>query len=378
MTARKTRKKPAAKRSPSNVAAAQRAAVERRLAREKAAKATAQPGGPTPGKVNPNDPAGRTLAQVQPKPAAPVKQIDGKPYSEAANKIAGLASGIMKAHQEEKRKLADTSLYGAAPKERATKLAALMQAGDQARQNQLKKAGNAVWMGPKIADAKLRNTGPERLNEDGSDTTHVGAVGDDIRNKDELMSWLADEVTFNQIKKRMNSAGIAAETYDDVSKIWEQVINQASAAYSTTGKKVTPWALLALRGKTMVGGKPASKTTVSTSIDDMDPASAKAMVNKLASDALGREATPEEVEDFIAKAQTIVSANPQVTTTTTDYNVAGDATSQRSHTTGGLDKAMNRAQQEAQDSLNQTAEHADYQAAGVIFPWFTDALASPV
>lgn len=363
------RKRPA--RKPSNISAAQAAATARRLAEQ---KKTDQK--PKPGQVDPKDPAGRVLAQVQPKPgtAKQEKLGDGKSLSQAANKIAGLASGIMQDKAKERAALADPSLYGKPMSQNQGQLDAIRNQRDQAANRLLASKGNAVYMGP--ASLKLRRRGPERVGEDGGSLDQV-AAGDDVRSKDVLMSWLSDETVFGQIKKRMQDSGLGVATYDDVAKLWEQVVNQAAATYSSTGKKVTPWALLALRGKNMVGGKPASKTTTSTSIDEMDPANAKAMINKLASDALGREATPAEVEDFIAKAQTIVDQNPQVTQTTTNYGVTGDAESQVSHTSGGMSVAMNRAQQQAQDSLNQSSEHADYQAAGVIMPWLEQALSSP-
>lgn len=302
--------------------------------------------------------------------------------SEAAQQIAGLASGIMQRHQEqglaERKKLANPALYGASDKERAAKLTERMAAMNAARVSQWARSGNAVYMGPKVANAKVRNRGPQRMDENGNDTSQIGPVGDQVVTKDELMSWLADETNFNKIKTAANKAGIAVESYDDVAKVWTSVVNQAAATYSTTGKKVTPWALLQLRGKTMKDGKPASKTTISTSIDEMDPAEAKLMIRNAASQALGRDPTKEEIEDFISKAQTIAKANPNVTTTTTNYGFDGEAVSQASYSKGGGDAVTAQAQEAALEQAKQSEDYTAYQAAGVYMPWLMDALASPI
>lgn len=395
-------KKAAPKRSNSNIQAAQRAATKERVERvqKKAESGRQAPSGPRTvnvidprtglvvpaptGTARPGDPVGRganLAAQGKSdgsfgKPAAPAPPFKGA--SEAANKIAGLASGIMGSKLQDRRKLADTSLYGGGEKERAAKLTERMNAQDQVRQTQLKKTGNAVWMGPKIANAKVRNRGPERFDEGGDTTTQIGAVGDNIVTKDELMSWLADESNFNKIKTAANKAGIAVESYDDVAKVWKSVVDQAAATFSTTGKKVTPWALLQLRGKTMKNGKPASKTTTSTTIDEMDPAEAKMMIRNAASQALGRDPSKEEIEDFIAKAQTIARRNPNITTTTTNYGFDGEPVSQSSVSKGGGDAVTAQAQDAAIEQAKQSEDYTAYQAAGVYMPWLMDALASPI
>jgi hypothetical protein len=304
----------------------------------------------------------------------------GKSMSETANKITGLAIDMRHKNPPTpgQKALADTSLYGGSNKTAASRLSALVDAADKTRRAQLAKTGSAVYMGAKIANAKIRNKGPERFGEDGGTTTQEGPVGDDVRSKDELMSWLADETVFNQIKKRMQSAGLDVQSYDDVAKLWKSVLDQAAATYSTVGKKVTPWALLSLRGKQTVNGKPASKTTVSSSIEEMDPAQARLILEKSASDFLGRSAKPDEIDDFISKAQMIAKQNPNVTKTTTQYGFDGEPVSQASTSSGGADVVAARAQVAADDAAKQDEEYGAFQAAGTIFPWLTDALAAPV
>lgn len=406
MTARKrpAKKKPAAKRTVqqnSNIQLAQKATTDARKTRADQTAKKAEQGKQAPPSAPAVDPK-LAAAQAATDPRntlskntleqhlKPGQSIAGKGNTNdataafkaavpAANKIAGLASGLMETHQASTRALADASLWGNnSDKNRAAKLTALMSAQDKTRVAQLTKTGNAVYMGPKVANAKVRTRGPERVGEDGSDTTTIGPVGDNIVTKDELMSWLADEANFNKIKAAANKAGIDVATYDDVSKLWSSVVNQAAATYSTTGKKVTPWALLQLRGKTMVGGKPASKTTTSTSIDEMDPAVAKGMIRTAASQMLGRDPTKAEMEDFIAKAQTIAKANPNITTTTTNYGFDGNPTDQSSVSKGGGDAVTAQAQEAAMAQAKQSEDYTSYQGAGVIFPWLAEAIASPV
>jgi hypothetical protein len=264
---RSTKKATAKKQSNSNIQAAQKATTEARKARAEQTQAKTEHGqraadaaklAAAQAAVDPRQARPPVLSQnVKPGQRKPGEAPAAKGLSQAANKIAGLASGIMQQHEAQTRPLADASLWGNnSDKNRAAKLTALMSAQDKTRVAQLTKTGNAVYMGPKQANAKVRNRGPERIGEDGSDTSQIGPVGDNIVTKDELMSWLSDEANFNKIKTAAQKAGMDVQSYDDVAKIWTAVVNQAAATYSTTGKKVTPWALLQLRGKTMVGGKP--------------------------------------------------------------------------------------------------------------------------
>ncbi len=401
MTTRKRRTtKRTPKRSNSNIQSAQQAADKERAARvleveKQKAKATGGAGqtklsartGPMATRdagVDPNAIAARDKQNPFQSNGTPM----GMPNRYATSKqpgdasapsglLAGLNSvGSGQSATEKPNPLADASLYGANTQARADRLTALFNAKNNAKFTQLKTAGKAVWMGYTHNRVKLRNQGPERMDENGNDTTTV-AAGDDVRSTDELMSWLADEKTFNQIKTAAQKAGMQVQSYDDVAKLWQSVVSQAASTYSTTGKKVTPWALLSLRGKTMVNGRPAAKTTVSTNIDEMDPAQAKVMIKNTLSQELGRDPKQSEIDDFISKAQMIAKENPQVTTTTTQYDFAGDPASQTSHSTGGTDAVNAKAQLEAEQMAKDAPDYAQYQSAGVMMPWLDEALASP-
>lgn len=413
MAARKRAAKKATpkKQSNSNIAAAQQETTARRKYRAEALQAKREQGKSAPADKPATDPKLKAAQDaIDPhRPRQPVLEQNARPgeaksaddatpafkaATEAANKIAGLGSGIMDRRQAEQKArsstpnpLADASKYGSTNNAaRAQRVTDLMNAKNAATNKKLTTAGKAVWMGYQRNRAKIRNQGPERMDPEGlpgKDYT-LQAVGDDIRSADELMSWLADEKTFNQIRDAATKAGIAVKSYDDVAKIWQQVVQQAASTYSTTGKKVTPWSLLQLRGKTMVNGKPASKTTTSTSIDEVDPAEAKVMIKNSLQQMLGRDPRQDEIEDFISKAQTIAKANPSVTTTTTQYGFDGVATDQSSVSKGGGSLSESgggvvgaKAKLAAEELAKDAPDYKDYQAAGVMMPWLNEALAAP-
>jgi hypothetical protein len=309
--------------------------------------------------------------------------IAGKSMSEAAAKIAGLAAPVMESMQAkartEKKALSNPALYGVTNKNRAAKLTELMQAQQEQQNQAVKKSGDAVFMGQK--KLKIRNTGQARYDDGNSnpDNTTTEAGPDDILTKQELLSWLADDAKVAEIKRVANQAGIAVESYDDIAKLWGSVVDMAASSYSFAGKKVTPWSIIQLRGKYMgADGKPTSKTTTSTSIDEMAPEQARLMFERTASDMLGRSATKAEIDDFIAKAQTIAKANPAVTKTTQQIGFDGNVTSQSSTTTGGAEAVNAKATVAAMDAAKQSEDYASYQAAGNYFPMLFEALNSPV
>lgn len=412
MTTRKRTSKRSKAQTNSNIQSAQRASVEKRLAAQEAqkSKAAANKGAAPKKGALPADKQNSTISAgnpplTDPKVQAAQDSVNSRNSStltkstleqnnrpnglkmsdvQAANSnIAGLAMNLYQQHVADagpQRKLADASLYGQSDAKRAQNITERTLAiSDAKRADILKKGGNAVWLGTTKKTVQIRNNGPERFDENGGTTTSQQVeTNADVRTKDELMSWLTDDKMFNQIKKKMTDAGIQVQSYDDVAKLWQSVVDQASAAYSTIGKKVTPWALISMRGKSMVNGKPAPKTTTSTNIEEMDPAQAKVMIKNSLSQMLGRDPKQSEIEDFISKAQTIAAQNPQVTKTTTQYDVLGNPTDQTSVSSGGQDVVTAKAQLAAEEQAKQSEDYASYQGAGVYMPWLMDALSAPV
>lgn len=350
---------------------------------EKPAKPTA----PKPGvaakaisKGDPNYPKNQTNPNNLPTTGAPrdpllaglSSPVEQKKNEEQARQIRATNAG------REKSPIANPSLYGVSTAKRAQNLALRIAAAD-ATVKASKAKGNAVWMGidPNAPTVKIRRSGPERMDEFGG-TTDEAKVQPLVMKKDDLLAWLSDDSKVAQIKAAAEKAGFTVESYDDVSKLWTAVVSQAASSYSLSDKEVTPWALIALRGKYLVNGRPAAKTTTSTNIDEMDPAQARLMFEQTAQQALGRSPTKAEVDDFIAKAQTIAKENPSITTTTTQQNLDGTDGTSTSYTKGGGDVVNAKAQVAALDQARQSEDYQSYQAAGNYFPMLFDALASPV
>lgn len=370
-TRKRATRRPAKKVANSKIAEAQKAATAatKKTAEPKPAKKAAKKAPPKPSRFDPTKLQGTGEAT----PRDPLLQglttgFDAKTY-QAMN--AG----------RPKNPVANPALYGkSSTKDRAQALSDRLVAMDASIQQQ-KQKGNAVYMGldPKESrTVKIRRSGPERMDEDGT-TTEEQKVGDLVLTKDELMSWLTDEAKVAEIKAAAQKAGLSVDTYDDVAKIWTSVVSQAASSYSITNKKVTPWALLTLRGKYMgADGKPKDRTVTSTNIDEMDPATARLMFEKTAQAQLGRAPTKQEVDDFIAKAQTIALKNPAVTTTTQKIGFDGNVESQVSRTRGGAQAVSDQAEVAAMDKARQSEDYSAYQAAGNYFPMLFEALGSPV
>ena len=311
------------------------------------------------------------------------KAQKSQPKGQAAGSsmIAGLDAITANVHgltEERKRSLANTGLYGGVTDASIkARLTSMKNAADEARRARLAKQGNAVYMGPK--DVQIRRPFKKEGEFEGGQYRIPQKVQvDNVVDKNYLMAWLADEGRLNDIKSRMQKAGLDVQTYNDVATLWASVLDQSASTYSITGKKVTPWSLLELRGKQMVHGKPAARTTTSTSFDEIAPEQARLIIEKAAQDKLGRTATHEEIDDFIAKAMMIARQNPQVKKTITQYDFAGNPISEISHSTGGAEVASAKAATAAEDAAMQDEDYGAFQAAGVIFPWMSEALQSPV
>lgn len=394
---RPPRRKPAKKASNSKISEAQQAAVKARKERDSlraqsAAMAAARTTNSDPNSIRP--PGAQPGIQVPGGTAkgAPATTKPGVPSAKGTmpdrTKTSGpgdsgpirdpLLQGLTTIANTPARPLADPSLYGNGSASREANIRRMREAADATKKRLLSKNDNAVYMGP--GQAKYRRSGPRRMDENGSDVEII-AAGDDIQTKDELMSWLSDPLKVEEIKKRAQAAGLNVQSFDDISKLWESVVNQAATTFSRTSKKVTPWALLEMRGKYAgPNGKMQDKITTSTQIDEMDPAEARGLFEQTATNMLGRAPSQAELDDFIAKAQMIARENPAISTTRSKVGFDGEVEEGTSQTVtkGGAQVVNAKAQMAAQDMAKQDEEYGAYQAAGTYFPLLFDALSSPV
>jgi len=388
-------KKAAAKKtSNSKITEAQKAASEKRIERQDTlrglgASQTAQQSkrgysvldgpsskvkgaNPTAPKPSPE----KVISKGDPGYTIPLDRTKASKQPGDADAPSGLLAGLsLEAPVKQPSALTNPDLYGGGNKDRAAKIAQLMSAITETQTKNLRDKGNAVWMGAK--PIKIRTAGPQRIDPETGKSTTTEQGGDDVYSKDQLMGWLADEAKVAQIKAAANKAGLDVETYDDVAKLWASVLDTASTAYSMNGQKVTPWAMIQLRGKFAgANGRPKERVTTTTNIDEMAPETARAMFESAAQQALGRSPTKAELDDFIAKAQTIAHDNPSVTRSVSQIGFDGNVESTVNTTTGG--GVQDKAQMAALDAAKQSEDYASYQAAGNYFPMLFDALKSPV
>lgn len=182
-----------------------------------------------------------------------------------------------------------------------------------------------------------------------------------------------------------------AEDYATLKGMWDDIVGE-TANFTTAGKRLTPWEVAELvaggeRGATRRraagsgGGSgggarfSGTKSQTARSVDLTDPATAKALVNDTLSRFLGRDATDEEVATFRGVLNSAEQANPTVTTSSTTY-ADGDAVSQSSTTSGGLNGAGK--QQLLTDQARALPEYGAYQASTTYAEALFAALAAPV
>lgn len=127
-------------------------------------------------------------------------------------------------------------------------------------------------------------------------------------------------------------------------------------------------------GKTT--GKPHKETQVNTSVDLFSPEDARGLARATLQQALGRDPSEAEYEDFIAALQAKARANPSVSRTTTQFDAEGNVTAVRTVNSGGLTEAgINNF---AQEQAEAAPDWAEWQAVGTYFPGVMDALGSVV
>lgn len=186
-----------------------------------------------------------------------------------------------------------------------------------------------------------------------------------------------------------------ARDYEVLKNAWLTVLDE-STGFTAAGKKMTPWDVARwMAGPNGPGGGTGGsgggsgfslgrggrksftgrKSRTDTSIDLSDPATAKAIVNRVLSDALGRAANDDELRKFVGTLHAAERSNP--TKTTTLFDIEDDeVVSSSSTTSGGMTEAG-----KAQVLLDQAAQMPDYgayQSARMVVDWLGQAISSPV
>lgn len=164
----------------------------------------------------------------------------------------------------------------------------------------------------------------------------------------------------------------------DLFKIWQEYVVQA-AMRTRQGQDANPWDVMGMDISSQEAVRKAqlqkpnefltatqSQTKLSTAAD------AKAILYQASRTLLGRAPTEAESSSFFADLNAEESANPEMTTTTTERTAAGDVVSQNSVSSGGL--SADAKQLMTLEAAKKNPEYGAYQAATT----FKDALMSKV
>lgn len=367
-------------RKERRLTAAQRAARDKQLAAEKEAQEAEaakkakeeaeRPGAGVAGADRKLNEQGQTVLQD-----ALGKLSKGEKPDTFSPLVYGVGSTTTPVAQPEKRALANPANYG---KTGAARLKEARMASEDLRIKKLKKQGKAlVYMGDIIAPkVKARYDEDFAQTESDAKAAEGQSIGDNIVEAQNLRGWLYDESRYNDIVKRARAVGLNPQSFDDVEKLWDKALERASLAFAT-GQKVTPWAILGMMGKNSQGGK-STRTTTDVAIDEMDPATARRMVQNAAKELLGKDPSEAQVDDFIARAQLVARSNPRVTKTTSQLGFDGAIESQSSITTGGGQAVSDQAALEAEEMMKADPEYGEIQASTTYMNALMDAINSPV
>ena len=210
----------------------------------------------------------------------------------------------------------------------------------------------------------------------------------------DIYKWSPAKVQKEIAKLRSYGFDVQGNDLQALEPWWKQMV-VASEQFLKVHKNVSPFDAPALMGSKAAGDALAqtaaqkaassgaySKDSTSSEVDSINPGDAQTILNKSLSEHLGRAATPEEIQDFLSRANALAKADPTVTTKTTDYSAADPVTGMRTQNdrnvskTGGYGSAGDLAA-EANKSAN-TPEAGAYEAAAFYAPMLFKALASPV
>lgn len=203
----------------------------------------------------------------------------------------------------------------------------------------------------------------------------------DVRTKADLMkmfeSWDWNLKTW--FRNSLAATGVDVSNMNDGALLayWERYIDRAAQKYDA-GINMNPFGVLnldveqRLKWQTQDQKQPKTITQTSSQTQLSTSADARAIYQTAAQQLLGRDPTSEEVSGFLTLLNSQERSNPQITTTTSNYDAEGKLTTQSSVSEGGLSaEARNLA---ATDMAKQNPEYGAYQAATT----YMDALKSMV
>lgn len=135
----------------------------------------------------------------------------------------------------------------------------------------------------------------------------------------------------------------------EMAELWGWALEQIDAAEVMGAEPKDPWHWLEQRKEQALKDLaeeegPRTVTQTQRTINLTDPTTAAAVIDNTLRNLLGRRATEDERQQFMASLRATEEANPTVTTSTTTYGAEGETVDTSSTTTGGAPDAGTAAQ----------------------------------
>lgn len=164
-------------------------------------------------------------------------------------------------------------------------------------------------------------------SDDGTDPETVAASQAQTITRALNQPYLWDEEELDDAMKKMQDAGLDVRSFDDVTSVWESLVERAAKTYtfSKGERKVTPWDVLDLvkrEDESANGGEdPENFTHVSTnkSVQDISEGEAWSVLQSNLSRMLGRDPSDQEVRDFSVRMNNLAARNPAISKTISTY-----------------------------------------------------------
>jgi hypothetical protein len=201
-------------------------------------------------------------------------------------------------------------------------------------------AGPTVYWGTQPAPIKMPKRG----------IIDIGGTRDDLDDGSRGEAMLLDLDDRSRVRSELIKNGIIDPKTElrsgTIDEVWAMAMQFSASAYAK-GKKLTPWDILRLMKGGGAGGGgwgggggaaafSGTRTTTSRDVVLSDKKTAKALIESVLQDQLGRDPSEDEYDAFVNNLHREEKANPVVTTTSTTYK-AGQAVSSSSTRKGGLD-----------------------------------------
>lgn len=168
---------------------------------------------------------------------------------------------------------------------------------------------------------------------------------------DSFYGWSAKQLGSFMAKAALGGLLQPGDGVMEADALWQKLVKEA-AAYGAQGAQVSPMDILASYVGSGGGAKPFARTTTQKQVDLTDPDTAKALATSVWQQLLGRDPNPGELGSFAGALQTAEQNNPSMTTTTTQYDAQGNATSSSSTNSGGMTDAGRQYLAEQQIKAN--------------------------